>query len=242
MAHILNAELNNPQEHITLCKERFIAHPSGALIWPAEQTLIIADMYLASSLLWNAMRQTRTISHAADQLGIIKSLLDTYPIRQVIALGHSFRRLDDPHHLDANDLNTLYNMQKQVNWIWVAGKAAKAYPSLVGGQRWVTYQQAGFTFACTPRKLPVNYEIAAGTYPMARLSTQQSNTEDEQFCLPCFASNGKRLMMPAFGGAIAAQNILSDEFLPYFGYDEVTVQVVDKYKTLPVPHDLLKTG
>ena len=239
------------QEEIYLCDTRFIAHPSGALIWPEQQTLIVADMYLASGPVWNTLRNNHTSGNAKIKLNIIKTLINTYPIQEVIALGHSFRRLDDPYHLDANDLNTLYNMQKHVQWIWAAGSSARSYPNLVGGLRMIKYQQNGFVFQAQPRKLPVSFEIAAGTYPMARLreahlkephSRETQLSSDQQFCLPCFASNGKRLLMPAFGGTIAAKNILSDEFLPFFGYDDLAVQVIDKYKTFPISKDLLKTG
>ena len=218
-------------------------------------------MYLASGPMWSTLRNNHTAGDAKIKLNTIKTLIKTYPIKEVIALGHSFRRLDDPYHLDANDLNTLYNMQKQVQWIWAAGPNSRAYPNLVGGLRMVKYQQNGFVFQAHPRKLPVSFEIAAGTYPMARLkearlketrlqeahvrsphSSDPQLSNDQQFCLPCFVTNSKRLLMPAFGGTIAAKNILSDEFLPYFGCDDLTIQVIDKYKTFPIPKDLLKTG
>ncbi len=234
-------QVNNTQEELVLCGQSFIAHPSGALLWPSEQALIVSDLYLRSGYSLSALNQLGNKSQASAQLNTINTLIETYSIKQVLALGRSFRRLDDPYHLEASDMTALYNMQKQVDWIWVAGPMARQLPNLVGGLRMVKYQQNGFTFRAMPRNVPLTHEIAAGMYPMARLS-EDNYDFDESLCLPCFVCNRKRLLMPAFGGHLAARNILGDEFLPFFGYDDLMIQVVDQFKTYPVPKVALKVG
>lgn len=241
MAQLLKQTINYSQEELIVCDQSFIAHPSGALIWPGTKTLVLADLYLRSGFCLSALRQLGDKSQASEQLNTIKTLINTNTINQVIAIGRSFRRLDDPYHMEDSDLNTLYNIQKQVDWLWVAGPAARNYPSQVGGIRMVKYEQEGLIFRAQPRKEPVTHEIAAGMYPMARLTEPKETIFDEPG-LPAFVSNRKRLLMPAFGGKLAARNILGDDFLPFFGYDDLMVQVVDKFKTYPVPPSLLKAG
>ena len=253
MASSLNQHLNNIQEELILCDQSFIAHPTGALIWPSQQTLIVADLYLRSGFIWSALNKMGKQKQASLQLRAIENLIATQPIKQVIALGRSFRRLDDPYHIDAQDLTLLYNMQKQTDWLWVAGAMARQYPNMVGGIRMIKYEQDGFTFQASPRKVPVSHEISAGMYPLARVemtrveptSIETSHLEDETAqdkTYPCFVSNRQRLIMPAFGGLLAARNILGDEFLPFFGYDDLLVQVVDQYKTYPIHRGTLKAG
>jgi len=243
MASSLHQHLNNVQEELVLCGQSFIAHPTGALIWPSEQTLIVADLYLRSGFAWSALNKLGNQKQASLQLKTIENLITTQPIKQVIALGRSFRRLDDPYHIDAQDITRLYNMQKQVDWLWVAGPMARQYPNMVGGIRMVKYEQNGFTFQASPRKVPVSHEIAAGMYPMARVDTASLNEENkDDKAFPCFVSNWQRLIMPAFGGLLAARNILGDEFLSFFGYDDLLVQVVDQYKTYPIHRNSLKAG
>ncbi len=241
MAPKLLNQINQFQEELRLCESSFIAHPTGALIYPARNTLIVADIYLQSGTKWSVLQKLGNRSQASVQLKALSTLIDTFGIKEVIAIGRSFRRLDDPYHLDSADLTTLYNLQKSVDWIWAAGPLARNYPNLVGGLRMVSYNGHGFDFRAEPRKVPVSHEIAAGMYPMARLGDEDS-TQNGANVLPCFVSNGKRLLMPAFGGQLAARNILGDEFLPFFGYDDLKVQVVDQFKTFPVPRSLLKAG
>lgn len=238
MASPLLREVNRTEEKLPLCGNDFIAHPSGALIWPAEATLIVADLYLRSGFTWSAMMQLGAKTQAGELIASIKNLVGTYDIQQVIAVGRPFRRLDDPWHIEADDLNILYNLQKKVEWIWVAGSMARQLPGLVGGIRAASYSHGKFSFRARPRDVPVSHEIAGGMYPLAKVMTD----DNEEISYPCFVSNGKRLIMPSFGGKLCARNILGDEFLPFFDYDDLMVQAVDQYKTFPLPHHSLAAG
>lgn len=234
-------------EHIHLCGKDFYAHPTGALIWPAEETLVVADTYLRSGYVLNALMAGTNKSFAAHIIKSIEDLISTNNIKQVIAVGRVFRRLDDTYHLGTEDLTLLYDLQKKVDWIWVAGSMARQLPNLVGGIRAAHYTHADIHFCANPKRSDAVNEIAAGMYPMARTEPIKFNpiTNEElpdEGTKPCFVSNGKRLLMPAFGGTLGAKNILGDEFLPLFGYDDLQIQVVDSYKTYPIPHHALLAG
>ena len=234
-------------EHIHLCGQDFYAHPTGALIWPSEETLIVADTYLRSGYVLNALINGANKSFSNKVINSIEGLINTHNIKQVIALGRVFRRLDDTYHLDPEDLTRLYNMQKSVDWIWVAGSMARLFPNLVGGIRAAHYKHANIHFRAHPKRGNSTNEIAAGMYPMARTEPMKYNpiTNEElpaEGTKPCFVSNSERLLMPAFGGMLGANNILGDEFLPLFGYDDLQIQIVDSFKTYPIPQDALLAG
>lgn len=234
-------------EHIHLCGQDFYAHPTGALIWPREETLIVADTYLRSGYVLNALVKGANKSFSNQIISSIEGLINTHKIKQVIALGRVFRRLDDTYHLDTKDLTLLYNIQKKVDWIWVAGAMARQLPNLVGGIRAAHFSLAGIHFRAQPKKENVTNEIAAGMYPMARTEPMKYNPITKEELLgegtkPCFVSNSTRLLMPAFGAKLGARNILGDEFLPLFGYDDLHIQIVDSFKTYPIPQDALLAG
>lgn len=234
-------------EHIQLCGQDFYAHPTGALIWPREETLIVADTYLRSGYVLNALMNGTNKSFSNQVISSIEDLINTHNIKQVIALGRVFRRLDDTYHLDTEDLTLLYNMQKKVDWIWVAGSMARQLPNLVGGIRAAHFSHADIHFRAQPKRENITNEIAAGMYPMARTEPMKFNpiTNEEltgEGTKPCFVSNSERLLMPAFGGMLGAKNILGDEFLPLFGYDDLHIQIVDSFKTYPIPQDALLAG
>ena len=234
-------------EHIHLCGQDFYAHPTGALIWPKEETLIVADTYLRSGYVLNALMKGADKSFSNQIISSIEDLINTHSIKQVIALGRVFRRLDDTYHLDTKDLTLLYHIQKRVDWIWVAGPMARQLPNLVGGIRAAHFSHANIHFRAQPKRENVTNEIAAGMYPMARTEPMQFNPITKEELLgegtkPCFVSNGERLLMPAFGGMLGAKNILGDEFLPLFGYDDLHIQIIDRFKTYPIPQDTLLAG
>lgn len=230
MAQTLATNINCAQEQIDLCGESFYAHPTGALIWQGQATLIVSDLYLRSGPVWNALEGTGDKTQVNTILTSLQNLIETHNIKMVIAIGQGFRRLDDPYHISNQDLTTLYHLQKQVEWVWAIGPIARQLPNRVGGLRTESFEHTGIVFRARPRAIDLTHEIAGGMFPLAKVVSNGKAHE-----LPCFVFNNKRLMMPAFGGKTGACNILNKDYLRFFGHDQRCVQAITNHYTMPVP-------
>src|SRR3974390_3369416 len=96
---MLSATLERlPATHLTdigasrvlLCGKSLIADPTGAIFWPAENTLIVADLQLSSGSYLTGGDVMLPPYDTASAFEKLEDALDRYDPERVIALGNSF--------------------------------------------------------------------------------------------------------------------------------------------------------
>ncbi len=112
--------------------------------------------------------------------------------RMVIALGDSFHDREAHGRLSAPDRDAIAGLQARRDWIWISGNHDPALPSDLGGV--VASEVAIGPIAFRHEPTGAAGEIAGHLHPKARVSTRGRSMERR-----CFASDGERAVMPAFG-------------------------------------------
>jgi uncharacterized protein len=222
-----------PPEHaletITVCGRGFIADNSGALYWPDQQTLIIADLHLEKGS--SAARRGTFLppydSHAT--LMKLAETIDRYDPACIVALGDSLHDLDAANRIGADNLAAIAIMQEGRSWYWVAGNHDPQIPKLLGGTPAQELTLGGLILRHEPFLGSATHEIAAHLHPAARLATHGTAIRR-----PCFVSNGRRLVMPAFGAFTGGLNVLDQAFEPLFGCDGLQVWMLGHDGAYPV--------
>jgi DNA ligase-associated metallophosphoesterase len=133
----------------------------------------------------------------------------------VVALGDNFHDIGGPARLAASDRKSLLDMQRGRDWIWIAGNHDPEPPRPrdgIGGAFARSLAVGALQFRHEPKPQANDGEIAGHLHPSARLH-QRGRTLVRR----CFASDGKRLVMPAFGAYAGGLNIRHAEFLKIFG-------------------------
>ena len=181
---------------IHLAGERLMLDPWGALFWPAERLLAVADLHFekASSAAANGRLLPPWDTHAT--LDRLAALMRRYAPRTVVALGDSFH---DPHaagRLQPRDAARLAALTAAAErFVWVLGNHDPHAPEGVGGQSAPLFQAGPLLFRheAAPRG-PANGEISGHYHPKA-----QAPTRGVAVTRPCFVTDGRRLMLPALG-------------------------------------------
>jgi hypothetical protein len=137
--------------------------------------------------------------------------------RLVIALGDSFHDTGGPARLAADDRAELLGLQRGRDWLWVAGNHDPEPAQNIGGVFARSVALGPFTFRHEPtcgagRARPADGEIAGHLHPSARVS-QRGRAVTRK----CFAADGRRMIMPAFGAYTGGLNIRDRAFLEVFG-------------------------
>lgn len=210
------------EQPVSICGKAFTAHWSGALYWPAEDALIVADLHLE-----------RPTAETRQTLSRLAQALDLTPASTVIALGGSGGNEAAPA-MAAADLDALRILQEDRDWIWVTRDPPTAAPAL-GGHALQTLTVSGLTLRHVPATGRVTHEIAGAMHPAARVS-RFGHTVSR----PCFAGNGRRLILPAFGAPSGGRNILDAAFEPLFGHDGMQVWMLGHEGLYPVATRLLR--
>ena len=91
-----------------------------------------------------------------------------------------------------------------------------ALPQGLGGRAEATYAIGGLTFRHEPRAGPRAGEVAGHLYPKAAIRRRGRRVTRR-----CFVSDGRRLLLPAFGAYTGGLDVLDPAFQPLFasGFD-----------------------
>lgn len=223
------------EQPISVCGKAFIADMSGALYWPAESALIVADLHLEKGSAFAARGQMLPPYDTRDTLLRLAAAIDRFNPDTVIALGDSLHDPAGAERIDPADLETLAIMQEDRSWIWVTGNHDPEISAILGGEVEQELLIAGLQLRHEPRATRVTHEIAGHMHPAARI-----NMNGFSIRRPCFVGNGLRLVVPAFGAYAGGLNILDAAFEPLFGVDGLAVWMLGQEGLYPVAPRLMR--
>lgn len=220
---------------LSLCGKAFRAHMSGALYWPAERALIVADLHLEKGSHFAARGQMLPPYDTRETLRKLASVIDFYNAETVIALGDSLHDVAAAERIDGADIETLRMLQSDCDWLWVTGNHDPVVARVFGGHVVPGLTVEGIKLRHDPRAGAITHEISGHMHPAARLVMNGTALRR-----PCFVGNGLRLVMPAFGAFTGGLNILDAAFEPLFGNDGMAVWMLGQDGVYPVATRLLR--
>jgi hypothetical protein len=220
---------------VSICGKSFRADYSGALYWPAEDALIVADLHLEKGSSFARKGIMLPPYDTRETLTRLAEAIDRYQAQTIIALGDSLHDEAGASRLSEEDRDSLRILQEDREWIWITGNHDPKISRDLGGHVRDELVVEGLTFRHEPSNGRVTHEIAAHLHPAAKLSLHGYS-----FRRPCFVSNGLRLVMPAFGTYAGGLNILDDAFEPLFGSDGMAVWMLGQEGLYPVAPRLLR--
>jgi uncharacterized protein len=195
---------------ISMAGVSLVADCSGALYWPDEGLLAIADLHLEKGSSFAARGVLLPPYDTAATLAGVARLVTRYAPRTVVALGDSFHDGEGPARIAAADRATLTALQRGRDWIWIAGNHDPDRPDGLGGSFCGLLAIGALIFRHAPTGAPG--EIAGHLHPVARVSARGRSMSRR-----CFASDGARLVMPAFGAFAGGLNVRHRAFADVFG-------------------------
>ena len=187
----------------------FVADLSGALFWEAQRLLVVSDLHLEKGSSFATRGVLLPPYDTVATLGRLAAVIARHDPRMVIALGDSFHDRDAHGRLSAPDRDAIAGLQVRRDWIWISGNHDPALPSDLGGV--VAGEVAIGPIAFRHEPTGAVGEIAGHLHPKARVSTRGRSTERR-----CFASDGERAVMPAFGAYAGGLSIRDVAFTRIF--------------------------
>jgi DNA ligase-associated metallophosphoesterase len=207
-----------------------VADPAGALFWPDEKLLVVADLHLekgsafaARGVLLPPYDTTTTLSHLAR-------LIEYYAPRCLVALGDSFHDGGGPARLPDISRATLRALQTGRDWVWIAGNHDPDPAENIGGRFADILALGPLTFRHEPTPQKADGEIVGHLHPMARVARRGRAVSRR-----CFASDGNRLIMPAFGAYTGGLNVRDRAIVSVFGALSFTAHMLGAGRLYAMP-------
>jgi hypothetical protein len=186
-----------------------LADLSGALFWEEERLLVVSDLHLEKGSSFAARGVLLPPWDTVATLGRLAAVIARHDPRRVIALGDSFHDRDAHQRLSGTDRDTLAAMQARRDWIWISGNHDPVLPSDLGGA--VAHEVTIGALVFRHEPTGAAGEISGHLHPKARVSTRGRSMERR-----CFACDGVRAVMPAFGAYTGGLSIRDAAFTRLF--------------------------
>lgn len=186
-----------------------LADLSGTLFWEQQGLLVVSDLHLEKGSSFATRGVLLPPYDTAATLGRLSAVIARHDPRMVIALGDSFHDRDAHARLSAPDRDAIAAMQARRDWIWISGNHDPALTPDLGGV--VAQEVAIGPIMFRHEPTGAAGEIAGHLHPKARVSTRGRSMERR-----CFACDGERAVMPAFGAYTGGLSIRDAAFARIF--------------------------
>jgi DNA ligase-associated metallophosphoesterase len=189
-----------------------LADLSGALIWEEQRLLVVSDLHLEKGSSFASRGVLLPPYDTVATLSRLGAVIARHDPRMVIALGDSFHDREAHERLTRSNRDTLAALQARRDWIWISGNHDPALPSDLGGMVATEVAIGPIHFRHEPTG--AFGEIAGHLHPKARIATRGRAMERR-----CFATDGERAVMPAFGAYAGGLSIRDAAFGKIFSLD-----------------------
>lgn len=180
------------EQRILLAGARLIARGSGALWWPAERLLCVADLHLGKSE--RMARRGGALLPPYETRATLDRLaaeIDTLDPAILLCLGDSFD--NSAARLEPDDAARLAALVSARDWVWIAGNHDPDSAAR-GGRQSAELRVGPLRFRHEARPDAEPGEISGHYHPKLRLSLKGA-----RLARPCFLLDATRLILPAFG-------------------------------------------
>lgn len=222
------------RSHLVIGRHTLRPLMAGALYWEAEDTLLVADLHLEKGAAFAARGMLLPPYDTRATLSRLGKLIEALDPRRVVALGDSFHRSECADNLVEDDFALLRSLQEGRDWFWICGNHDPHLPKTVGGTVCATLTIGGVVLRHEPSDKATGPEIVGHLHPIARICRRGAVVRRR-----CFATDGSRLVMPAFGAYTGGLNVLHEAFKPLFRWQQLEAWMMGRRAVYPVLGSLL---
>lgn len=210
-----------------------IALPDGALWIESARALVVSDLHFEKGSAFARRGQFLPPYDTRATLNRLAVLIEALAPDCVVSLGDSFHDEDGPARMDEEDRALLGSLIARADWVWIEGNHDRASPAQLGGAAMAELRIGDLILRHEPFVGPAPGEIAGHLHPCAKVMGRGRNVRRR-----CFASDGARLVMPAFGAYAGGLNVRDAAFAPLFP-GGCTALMLGRERVLPAGFDRL---
>lgn len=215
---------------LKLAGAEFIPDSTGALFWRAESTLVVADLHFEKGSSFAARGVLLPPFDTRETLDRLEAVVTRFQPRRVIALGDSFHDRAAALRLASSDARRVARLVGTRDWIWIVGNHDPEPPSELGGTIAHSVHIGGLVFRHVPEPFDAGQgEIAGHLHPAARVVVR-----GRRFRRRCFATDGRRVILPAFGAFTGGLDLATPAFDGLFETG-LTAWLLGERRTYPFP-------
>ena len=172
----------------------FLASPEGALHWPAEQALLVADLHLEKASWFAAGGQMLPPYDSIATLQALAEAIERTAVQSLYCLGDSFHDQLGCDRLPTAARELLCSMTARLDWNWIVGNHDAGFADHCGGRIVQESEVGGIVLRHEANQTDPRPEISGHFHPKFRLSRRGRSVSRR-----CFVASATKLILPAYG-------------------------------------------
>lgn len=212
-----------------------VCDPLGALYLPTSRVLVVSDLHLEKGAAYARRGQMLPPYDTLATLRLLEQVVARHDPRLVISLGDSFHDRRGALEM-AEPFRTMVSaLVRGRQWIWITGNHDPEGGNSLPGDTAEMLCLDGLTFRHEPVAGPQPGEVAGHLHPAATVRRREKSVRR-----PCFATDGSRLVMPAFGVLTGGMDLSHRLFRPYFDRAALVAHLLGQDRIYSVRYGNLK--
>lgn len=208
----------------------FLASPDGALYWPAERALLVADLHLEKASWFARFGQMLPPYDSHATLSALTRDVERSGAERLYCLGDSFHDRFGCDRMLADARALLMTLTYRLDWIWITGNHDAGFVDHCGWRiveelhvRGVVLRHEAVAGDPTP-------EISGHFHPKLRLHRKGRNVSRR-----CYVASATKLILPAYGALTGGLDAHHPEIIKKVGPGaSALVPVTDRLLRFPL--------
>ena len=210
--------------------ETFFASPEGALHWPAQQALLVADLHLEKASWFARLGQFLPPYDSHSTLAALARLVEQTGARSLYCLGDSFHDRFGCDRLPGQARSLLLDLTARLDWTWIVGNHDPGFADHCGGELVEEAVVRGIVLRHEAVRDDPRHEISGHFHPKYRVSVKGRRVSRR-----CIVESETKLILPAFGSLTGGLDASHPEILKNVGGDAAAlVPLADRMLRFPI--------
>lgn len=210
--------------------ETLVASPKGTLFWPAQRTLLVADLHLEKASWFARLGQLLPPYDSHATLTALAEEVGATGAERLYCLGDSFHDRFGCERLGAESRAVLEEMTARLDWVWIVGNHDPGFADHCGGAIVEEAEVNGILLRHEARSDEPKPEISGHFHPKLRL-----NLNGRRISRRCFVASDRKLILPAFGAFTGGLDASHPEIVRAISGEAVAlVPVADRLLRFPI--------
>ncbi len=209
----------------SFANDEWLMTRSGALFWPRERALLVADLHLEKASFFARHGQMLPPYDSRETLERVALAIGETGARRVFTLGDNFHDARGAERLEPHAAGMLAALTRATDWVWITGnhdmaKFGGKRVAAVGGSEVDEMEVGGIRLRHRAEKGETAPELSGHYHPKLILKLA-----GRRIARPCAVASETRMILPAFGaltgGMDAADPAILAAMMPARAIDAV---------------------
>ncbi len=184
---------------LSFAHQEFALTKSGALYWPRESALLVADLHLEKASFYAKHGQMLPPYDSRETLERVADAIRETGARRVFTLGDNFHDSEGSARLEPHAAGMLTALTRVVEWVWITGNHDPHMEARAGGDIAEELEVAGMILRHQAKPGETRPEFSGHYHPRLQISVRKRNIRRPCAVVSSGGDTGGRMILPAFG-------------------------------------------